>query len=291
MPLVTFTSATTATTQPDGWNIAAGSNSLFDDMVGHGQVEQVVETVEQTEVPPEQPEVEVMPEESETDPVPEPEPDPEPGPEEGTEDQVKQAKGALYTAALIIKAASDDIEQAQATYETEKAANQEWARNLVRDAWQTANQKGHCSTWDSVMRAVGLPARPQPVGFTCSGYTKATVTPPQVVRAFAQLGLEVSENSLAGLVGVDAIQALSKKHRYAITVTPEPPEDPFAPAGTRCLCSEARRQFIEYVHAIEPTAKFDEVKIENQQHCPAPQHDTGIAPKAKAKKATPDNPF
>ena len=78
-----------------------------------------------------------------------------------------------------------------------------------------------------------------------------------------------------------------------ITVTPEPPEDPFNPT-TYCLCPQARRAFVDYVHTyVDKTAEFATVQVESPSgHCPASTHQDGIAPaKTKAKKAAPADPF
>jgi hypothetical protein len=227
-----------------------------------------------TEVPPTQPVVEPMPEGEPPQPVPDPE-------------ESEQVRQALATAALIIKTATDEIEAAKVTYDTEAAANAKWASDLTKDAWKAAIEGRHCATWDGVMRQVGLPGRPQPVSFVCNATAKVTIAPVTVVEALRSAGIEFMPDSFKAFEAVvkdTVFEGNRKQYRYTIEVTPDAPDDPFNPASG-CLCPQARRAFIEYVHQfVDRAVVLEEVTIERQDRCPASVHKDGIAPKNRMKK-------
>jgi hypothetical protein len=216
--------------------------------------------------------------------MPEGEP-PEPVPDPDESEQVKQA---LATAALIIKTATDEIEAAKVTFDTEAAANAKWASDLTKDAWKAATEGRHCHTWDGVMKQVGLPGRPAPISFTCSASAKVTIAPVTVVEALKAAGIEFVPDSFKAFEAVvkdTVFEGNRKTYRNSVEVTPEAPDDPFNP-DTYCLCPQARRAFVEYVHEYyDRSVEFEEVTVERQSsRCPASTHKDGIAPKNRMKK-------
>jgi hypothetical protein len=225
-----------------------------------------------TEVPPTQPVIEPMPEGEPPEPVPDP-------------DESEQVKQALATAALIIKTATDEIEAAKATYDAEAAANAKWASDLTKDAWKAAVEGRHCSTWDSVMRQVGLPGRPAPLQFTCSASAKVTIAPVTMVEALKAAGIEFAPDSFKAFesaVKDTVFEGNKKTYRYTVEVTPDAPDDPFNP-DSNCLCPQARRAFVDYVHQYyDRSVELEEVTVERQSsRCPASTHKAGIARKKK----------
>jgi hypothetical protein len=226
-----------------------------------------------TEVPPTQPVIEPMPEGEPPEPVPDP-------------DESEQVTQALATAALIIKTATDEIEAAKATLDAEAAANAKWASDLTKDAWKAATEGRHCSTWDSIMRSVGLPGRPVPVQFVCSASAKVTIAPTTVVEALKAAGIEFVPDSFKAFEAVvkdTVFEGNRRRYRQTVEVTPDVPDDPFNPANSNCLCPQARRAFVDYIHAYhDDKVEFEEVTVERQgDRCPASTHKTGIARKKK----------
>jgi hypothetical protein len=198
----------------------------------------------------------------------------EPPEEEVQTDHSDEAKQALATAALIIKTATKDIAETNATLTKEAAENAEWAKRLTKAAWRAGTDGGHCSTWDSVMKRVGLPARPQAVTIRVTVVAKVSITDDTMVKALAATGVMFSEESLAvfqkALSGVE-YQGQTRQYSNNIAVTPDPPDDPFN-TEPACLCPKARKEYVTYVkrnYGADVTA--EEVTVETR-YCPAKEH-------------------
>jgi hypothetical protein len=175
---------------------------------------------------------------------------PEPEETQPTQPQEReQAKEALATAALIIKTATQEIAGANETLTKEAAENQEWARKLTKAAWKAGTDGGHCGTWDTVMKRVGLPPRPTAVTVRCSATAKVSIKADTMVKALTGAGMVLQGDGLKAFEeAFSGVEFEAEQRTYAnnIAVTPDVPDDPFDISAT-CICAKARTEYVRYV--------------------------------------------